>query len=77
MLNVAGGSSIAMTDLLAMAADVVGQAPAIERLPEQAGDVTAHGGPIDRAREVLGWEPTTDLRTGLIAQTAWHRARRA
>ncbi len=77
VLNVAGGSSIAMSGLLAMAAEVVGQTPAIEHLPEQAGDVARTGGAIDRARTVLGWEPTTDLRTGLIAQTAWHRARRA
>lgn len=77
VLNIAGGSSISMSGLLAMAAEVVGQAPVIEPLPEQAGDVARTGGAIDRARKVLGWEPATDLRSGLVAQTAWHRARRA
>jgi UDP-glucuronate 4-epimerase len=77
VVNIAGGSSISMGELLQLAAEVVGQPPAIENLANQPGDVTRTGGTIDRAERVLGWRPTTDLRTGLTAQTAWHRARRA
>jgi nucleoside-diphosphate-sugar epimerase len=77
VVNVAGGSSIAMVDLLELAGDVVGGPVAIEQLPNQPGDVARTGGTIDRAQRVLGWEPTTDLRTGLTAQADWHRARRA
>ena len=77
VVNVAGGSSISMRELLDLAADVVGRAPTIEPRPDQPGDVARTGGTIDRARNLLGWEPTTDLRTGLTAQVAWHKARRA
>ena len=77
VVNIAGGSSIAMRDLLELAADVVGSAPAIEYLPNQPGDVARTGGTIDRAQKILGWEPSTDLRTGLTAQVEWHRARRS
>jgi nucleoside-diphosphate-sugar epimerase len=77
VVNIAGGSSIAMRDLLELAADVVGQAPTIDRQPNQPGDVERTGGTIDRAQRVLGWQPSTDLRAGLAAQAEWHRARRA
>jgi nucleoside-diphosphate-sugar epimerase len=40
-----------------------------------AGDSFRNGGAIDRARDVLGWEPKVSLREGLEAQIAWHRAR--
>jgi nucleoside-diphosphate-sugar epimerase len=77
VVNIAGGSSITMSELLALAADVVGEAPTIDRQPSQPGDVARTGGTIDRARRLLDWKPATDLRRGLTAQTAWHRARRA
>ena len=77
VVNVAGGSSISMRELLQLAAEVVGQSPVIEQLANQPGDVLRTGGTIDRASKVLGWEPTPELRSGLTAQTDWHRARRA
>jgi len=77
VVNVAGGSSIAMRDLLELAGDVVGAPVEVESLPNQPGDVARTGGTIDRAQRLLGWEPITDLRAGLTAQADWHRARRS
>jgi len=77
VVNVAGGSSIAMRDLLELAGDVVGAPVEIESLPNQPGDVARTGGTIDRAQRLLGWEPVTALRSGLAAQADWHRARRS
>jgi nucleoside-diphosphate-sugar epimerase len=77
VVNIAGGSSISMRDLLLLAAEVAGQSPPVERLPYQPGDVARTGGTIDRAHAALGWQPSTDLRSGLTAQVEWHRARRA
>jgi nucleoside-diphosphate-sugar epimerase len=64
-----------MTDLLALASDVVGRAPTIDRQPSQPGDVARTGGTTARAQALLDWKPATDLRTGLTAQAAWHRER--
>ena len=77
VVNVAGGSSIAMRELLVLAGEVVGAPVEVEQLPNQPGDVARTGGTIDRAQRLLGWEPITDLRAGLTAQADWHRARRA
>jgi UDP-glucuronate 4-epimerase len=75
VVNVAGGASTTVADLIALAGEVLGKPIAIERQPTQPGDVARTGGSIERARELLGWEPQTDLRTGLQAQAAWQRAR--
>jgi len=75
VVNIAGGASITMRDLLVLVADVVGVEPKIDREPSQPGDVARTGGTIDKARQLLEWEPVTDLRTGLTAQTEWHRSR--
>ena len=75
VVNVAGGSSITMSDLLALTTDVLGRPPLVDRQPSQPGDVARTGGAIDRARALLNWRPYTDLRTGLTAQASWHRDR--
>ena len=77
VVNVAGGSSIAMRDLIALVGDLVGSPPNLEPHPRQPGDVLRTGGTVDRARELFGWEPATALRDGLDAQVAWHRGLRS
>jgi nucleoside-diphosphate-sugar epimerase len=77
VVNIAGGSSITMTELLALAADVVGQPVNIDPQPDQPGDVARTGGTTVRADVLLDWTPGTELRAGITEQAAWHRARRA
>jgi nucleoside-diphosphate-sugar epimerase len=43
--------------------------------PEVAGDVHRTGGSIDLARQLMGWEPTVELRDGLRSLIAWQRSR--
>lgn len=70
VLNVAGGSSTTVNDLLDLLAELTGRELDVERLPEQPGDVAITGGDTTRAREVLGWAPRVGLREGLAAQVA-------
>jgi nucleoside-diphosphate-sugar epimerase len=74
VLNVAGGGSISVNELLALLGKVAGADLEIERLPDQPGDVRATGGSIDLARRLLGWEPTVEVADGLAAQYAWQTA---
>lgn len=76
VVNVAGGGSITMADLLELAGEVVGRPIVVNRLDRQLGDVDRTGGRIDAALQALGWEPHTNLATGVRAQAEWHRSRR-
>lgn len=76
VVNVAGGGSITVNELLGMLEDLLGRAIAVDRLPPQPGDVAATGGTIDRAGRLLGWQPAVDLRSGVAQQLDWHRSRR-
>lgn len=77
VMNVAGGGSATMTELIALAEEVCGRSINLDRRPPQSGDVRQTGGTIDRARELLGWQPSFDVREGLTRQFAWHRERAA
>lgn len=77
VMNVAGGGSTRMTDLVALASELLGTEVPVEHLPGRPGDAERTGGAIDLAAELLGWAPEVSLRDGLLAQIAWHRTRRS
>ncbi|MCV2491796.1 NAD-dependent epimerase/dehydratase family protein [Geodermatophilus sp. YIM 151500] len=76
VLNVARGEPVEVRELIAVLAEELGVAPRVERRPERAGDTPRTEGRADAARAGLGWEPLTDLRTGLRQQIEWHMHRR-
>jgi nucleoside-diphosphate-sugar epimerase len=77
ILNVARGEPVGVRDLIAMLAEELGVEPRIEYRPHRTGDTPRTEGCADAARELLGWEPVTDLRTGIREQVAWHVGRRS
>ena len=76
VLNVAGGSSVAVGELVGHVGELLGRPVAIDERPAQEGDATATGGDTRAAERLLGWAPQVDLREGLLLQIEWHRQRR-
>jgi UDP-glucuronate 4-epimerase len=76
VLNVARGESVEVRDLIAMLAEELGVEPRIQHRPSRPGDTLRTEGCADLARELLGWEPVTDVRSGLRQQVDWHLHRR-
>jgi UDP-glucuronate 4-epimerase len=76
VLNIAGGGSTTVVDLVTLVAEAMGESIEIEWREAQAGDVHATGGSISRAAELLGWRPEVGLAEGVAAQVAWHLERR-
>lgn len=72
VINVAGGSSVPLVDLIRLVGAIVGHPVEIDRRTEQPGDVGATGGTIRRAWNLLCWEPATGLESGLEHQVGWH-----
>ena len=76
IVNAAGGDSMELLDVVNLVGEVAGSPVKLDWREVQPGDVRRTGGSIERARELLGWTPTFDLRTGIERQVAWHRDRR-
>lgn len=63
--NVAGGVRTTLNTLITKLGAVSGQECVPRYEPERPGDIRHSGADIGRARDVLGFEPRTPLRTGL------------
>jgi hypothetical protein len=77
VVNIAGGASASMNEVIELVGELTGAPVALERQPAMPGDVERTGGTIDAADRSLGWAPVTSLRDGLEAQVAWSRRRLA
>jgi UDP-glucuronate 4-epimerase len=76
VLNIAHGSPVAVPDVLRMAEEEVGRPLAVSPAPHRPGDTGMTHGDASAAAVVLGWRATTDVRTGVAHQVAWHRSLR-
>jgi len=74
LINVAGGGSARLSDLIELTGELVGSPVPIDRRPAEAGDVARTGGSIDKAMHLLGWKPEVEVAEGLAAQVGWQRA---
>ncbi|MGY1709489.1 NAD-dependent epimerase/dehydratase family protein [Geodermatophilus sp. SYSU D00758] len=68
VFNVSGGTSISVNEVLDVLSGIAGRPLTVRRTGAVAGDVRRTGGSADRIHEVLGWQPTVDIATGLRAQ---------
>jgi nucleoside-diphosphate-sugar epimerase len=73
--NVGGGDEATMAEAIALAERIAERRLRVERLPAAAGDVRRTRADVTRARQDLGWAPTTALEDGLRAQWEWARSR--
>jgi UDP-glucuronate 4-epimerase len=74
-VNIAGGSEITLSELIALVGEIAGVVVKIDEQAPQPGDTLRNGGAIERAHSVLGWEPRVSLADGIAAQLSWHRTR--
>lgn len=71
VINLSGGSSVTVNEVLEKISIITGKELDIQHLDKVAGDVFRTGGSTDSARELLAWEPTVDIDTGLRSEYAW------
>jgi nucleoside-diphosphate-sugar epimerase len=76
-LNVAGGSSVPMTELIERVGVAAGASVPVERRDAEPGDVAVTAAATRRTASLLGWTPVVGIDDGLRAQVAWHREVRA
>jgi nucleoside-diphosphate-sugar epimerase len=74
VINLGGGSSISIIDLLSVAREVTGAPVFLTAVEAHPGDVVQTWADLSVARQVLGYEPRVDLLTGMRHHGDWLRA---
>jgi len=74
--NLGGSRTVTLLDLVKLLSVRLGVEPRVKHLPQQAGDVPITFADISRARNELGYEPTTPIEKGLDAFVDWFSTHR-
>lgn len=76
VLNVGSGDTISITELAEAVRDQLDPSLDIEHRERVAGDAEHTRADVSRARDVIGYEPSTSIREGVSAFIDWYRANR-
>ena len=71
VINLGNNETVRLSALIDALEEGLGVEAKRDHQPEQPGDVPQTWADIRRARQLLGYQPSTDLRTGLRAFRAW------
>jgi UDP-glucuronate 4-epimerase len=74
VLNLAGGRTVTVLQVVELLERVLGKTARIEWLPRQTGDVSRTWADIGAARRLLGYEPRTSLEDGIGRFVEWLEA---
>lgn len=72
-VNLGAGQPTSLSELIQQLADATGMEATVERLPCPPGEVRGTWADIRRAEQLLGFQPDTDLATGLAAFVEWYQ----
>jgi UDP-glucuronate 4-epimerase len=76
IINLGGHESIKINELIQMFEEMTGKQAQVEHLPMHPADMLANWAVVDKARQLLGWEPQVSLREGVRTLIDWYRAER-
>ncbi len=75
LVNLGGTRVTALRELVSLIEQAIGIPAVIEWAPMQPGDVPITRANVDKARALLGYEPTTAPAEGIARYWSWRRAR--
>jgi len=70
--NLGESATTSLSELVAMIGEAVGREPLLDRQPMQPGDVVVTYADVTKARERLGYAPSTAVPDGLARFVAWY-----
>jgi UDP-glucuronate 4-epimerase len=73
LLNFGAGRTISVNEVIAALEAALGVSARVEHLPRQPGDVSRTWADVSRAREALGYAPSTPFEEGIVRFVAWRR----
>jgi len=73
IINLGNNRTVTLTELIAAIEDVCGKKAIIDYQPEQPGDVPLTFANISKAKALLGYNPSTELGSGLVQFYNWFK----
>lgn len=73
-VNLGNNSPIKLIELINCIGETLGKKPIIEQQPMQPGDVDITYADINKAKKLLGYNPSTTLQQGIAAFVNWHKS---
>ena len=73
IVNLGNNEPVKLLQLITMLEKVLGKKAIVNKLPRQAGDVPITYANIDKARKLFGYQPKTNLHTGLQRFVSWFK----
>ena len=71
IINLGNNQTVSLSELIEAIEDALKTRAILHRLPEQPGDVPQTWADVGKAGALLGYRPSTDLRTGLARFVSW------
>lgn len=71
IINLGNRQTVTLAELVAAIEQTMGKKAILEKLPQQAGDVPQTYADISKAQQLLGYNPTTNIETGLKKFSEW------
>jgi nucleoside-diphosphate-sugar epimerase len=76
VINLGGHECLEILELISMLENLIGKKAQVEFLPRHPADMLANWANVDKARQMLGWEPQVSLEQGISATVDWYKAER-
>ena len=77
IINLGGHETITINDLIHMLESLIGKKARIEHLPVNPADMLANWANVEKAGQILGWEPQVSLQEGVSRLVEWYRQERS
>jgi UDP-glucuronate 4-epimerase len=77
IINLGGHETIKINDLIRMLENLIGKKAIIERLPADPTEMQANWADVQKAGQLLGWEPQVGLQEGVSRLVDWYRKERS
>jgi len=77
IINLGGHETIKINDLIRMLENLIGKKANIERLPSDPTEMQANWADVQKAGQILGWQPQVNLQEGVARLVDWYRQERS
>lgn len=77
IINLGGHETISIAELLTKIEQRLGKKARVEYIPRHPADVEANWADVNKARQMLGWQPRVNLEEGITGLVNWYLEQRA